>query len=146
MTLQSLREVVGVAERALKVVSGFVVVVGLSGMLVALLTGLNERRREMAILRSVGARPVHIFGLIVGEACALTVVGILTGITLLYAGLWIARPILLAKMGLAIAIGGVSGYELVLIATVCGAGAAIEMIPGYLSYRQLIADGMFVKQ
>ncbi|MGK7908018.1 MAG: FtsX-like permease family protein [Synechococcus sp.] len=93
------------------VVSGFVVLVGLSGMLVALLTGFNERRREMAILRSVGARPVHIFGLIVGEACVLTVVGILTGITLLYAGLWIARPILLAKMGLAIAIGGFSGIR-----------------------------------
>ncbi|MEL7476915.1 MAG: ABC transporter permease, partial [Cyanobacteria bacterium J06555_12] len=43
VTLQSLWEVIGVAERALTVVSGFVVVVGLSGMLVALLTSLNER-------------------------------------------------------------------------------------------------------
>jgi putative ABC transport system permease protein len=32
----------------------------LIGMLTAIFTSLNERRREMAILRSVGARPWHI--------------------------------------------------------------------------------------
>ena len=146
VTLQSLWDVVGVAERALSVVSGFVVVVGLSGMLVALLTSLNERRREMAILRSVGARPMHIFGLIVGEACVLTFVGITTGMVLLYGGLWIAQPIVLARFGLAIAIGALSRYELVLIAAVWGAGTAIGMVPGYLSYRQSLVDGMSVKQ
>ena len=55
------RDLIGVAEKALFAVSGFVVIVGLSGMLIALMTSLNERRREMAILRSVGARPVHVF-------------------------------------------------------------------------------------
>ena len=147
VTLQSLWEVIGVAERALSVVSGFVVVVGLSGMLVALLTSLNERRREMAILRSVGARPVHIFALIVGEAGALTIVGVFTGIVLLYCGLWIAQPLLLvARFGLAIAIGALSRYELILIAAVFSAGTAIGMVPGYLSYRQSLVDGMSVKQ
>ena len=146
VTLQSLWEVIGVAERALTVVSGFVVVVGLSGMLVALLTSLNERRREMAILRSVGARPVHIFGLIVGEACALTLAGVATGILLLYGGLWIAQPIVLSRYGLAIAIGALSSYELTLIAAVCFAGTAIGMVPGYLSYRYSLVDGMSIKQ
>ncbi|MGK7912790.1 MAG: ABC transporter permease [Synechococcus sp.] len=146
VTLQSLWQVIGVAERALTVVSGFVVVVGLSGMLVALLTSLNERRREMAILRSVGARPVHIFGLIVGEACALTLAGVATGILLLYGGLWIAQPIVLSRFGLAIAIGALSSYELVLIAAICSAGTAIGMVPGYLSYRYSLVDGMSIKQ
>ena len=56
-TLLEVWQVVGVAERALFAVSVLVVVVGLAGMLVALLTSLSERRREMAVLRSVGARP-----------------------------------------------------------------------------------------
>ncbi|MGK7907945.1 MAG: ABC transporter permease [Synechococcus sp.] len=146
VTLQSLWEVIGVAERALSVVSGFVVMVGLSGMLVALLTSLNERRREMAILRSVGARPIHVFALIVGEAGALTIVGVFAGVVLLYCGLWIAQPLLLTRFGLAIAIGALSRYELVLIAAVCTAGTAIGMVPGYLSYRQSLVDGMSVRQ
>ncbi|MCG8507768.1 MAG: ABC transporter permease, partial [Rhodospirillales bacterium] len=64
VALQELWDLIGVAENALFAVSGFVVVVGLSGMLIALMTSLNERRREMAILRSVGARPLHVFSLI----------------------------------------------------------------------------------
>jgi putative ABC transport system permease protein len=82
VALQELWSLIGVAEKALLAVSGFVVVVGLSGMLIALMTSLNERRREMAILRSVGARPLHVFSLIVGESALLTLTGVTIGIKL----------------------------------------------------------------
>jgi putative ABC transport system permease protein len=65
VALQELWDLIGVAEKALLAVSAFVVVVGLSGMLIALMTILSERRREMAILRSVGACPFHIFSLFI---------------------------------------------------------------------------------
>ena len=87
VTLQEVWEITGAAERTLFAVSALVVVVGLAGMLVALLTSLSERRREMAILRSVGARPAHVFALILGEAAFLTVLGIVLGAIALYAGL-----------------------------------------------------------
>ena len=79
-TLQEVWELVGAAEKTLRAVSGLVVIVGLVGMLVALLTSLSERRREMAVLRSVGARPLHVFGLILGEAALLTLAGIALGL------------------------------------------------------------------
>ena len=82
-TLQEVWEIVGAAEKTLLAVSALVVVVGLGGMLVALLTSLSERRREMAILRSVGARPMHVFGLILGEAAFLTLSGIALGVAAL---------------------------------------------------------------
>ncbi|MES9994101.1 MAG: ABC transporter permease, partial [Candidatus Thiodiazotropha sp.] len=72
VALSQLWNLIGIAEKALLIVSAFVVVVGLFGMLTALLMSLNERRREMAILRSVGARPGHVFALIMGEAGFLT--------------------------------------------------------------------------
>ena len=68
VALQELWSLMGTAEQALFVVSLFVVLTGLIGMLTAILTSLNERRREMAILRSVGARPWHIASLLVLEA------------------------------------------------------------------------------
>jgi putative ABC transport system permease protein len=86
LALQEIWEITGAAERALFAVSALVAVVGLAGMLVALLTWLNERRLEMAILRSVGARPVHVFALIMGEAILLTAAGIALGATTLYIG------------------------------------------------------------
>ena len=65
VALQELWAMISIAEQMLLVISSFVVATGLFGMLTVLLTSLNERRREMAILRAVGARPWHIFLLLV---------------------------------------------------------------------------------
>ena len=143
--LQELWDLIGVAEKALLAVSGFVVVVGLSGMLIALMTSLNERRREMAILRSVGARPLHVFSLIVGESAMLTFVGVIAGVALLYGLLAVSQPLIMNRYGLFIAIGGLSAYELILMGVVCLAGCLIGTIPGYQIYRYSLADGMTIR-
>jgi putative ABC transport system permease protein len=145
VALQELWDLIGVAEKALLAVSGFVVVVGLSGMLIALMTSLNERRREMAILRSVGARPLHVFSLIVGESAMLTVAGVTAGVGLLYVLLVVSQPLILSKFGLFITIGGLSHYELILMGIVCLAGLLIGMIPGYRIYCYSLADGMTIR-
>jgi putative ABC transport system permease protein len=145
VALQELWDLIGVAEKALITVSGFVVVVGMSGMLIALMTSLNERRREMAILRSVGARPLHVFTLIVGESAMLTLAGVLTGVCLLYGLLIVSQQIILSKTGIFIAIGGLSAYEVLLIVMVCMAGIIIGVIPGYRIYRYSLADGMTIR-
>ena len=98
-TLEEVWDIVGAAEKTLLAVSALVVVVGLAGMLVALLTSLSERRREMAILRSVGARPMHIFGLILGEAAFLTLAGIAVGLAILYIGLLGGQRWLESRLG-----------------------------------------------
>ena len=82
VALLELWSVMGIAEQALLAVSAFVVVAGLIGMLTTILSSLNERRREMAILRSVGARPGHVFGLLIAEAGALAIAGALAGIVI----------------------------------------------------------------
>jgi putative ABC transport system permease protein len=145
VALAELWELIGVAEKALLVVSGFVVVVGLSGMLIALMTSLNERRREMAILRSVGARPVDVFALIVGESAMLTISGVAAGVAMLYGLLLVGQPLMLSTFGLFIAIGGLSMYELTLIGIVCLAGLLTGIIPGYQTYRYSLADGMTIR-
>jgi putative ABC transport system permease protein len=143
--LSQLWQLIGLAENALLLVSGFVVVVGLFGLLTALLTGLNERRREMAILRSVGARPLHIFSLIIGEAGFLTLLGALLGVTLLYALLLLGQPLIEARFGLFIAVGGISAYEGMLLGVVIGAGFIIGGIPSYRAYRLSLADGLSLR-
>jgi putative ABC transport system permease protein len=143
--LQQLWEIVGVVERALMAVSALVVLVGLTGMMVALMTSINERRREMAILRAVGARPGHVMGLIVGEAALVSVLGVGLGFVLLYAVLLIARPIIATRMGLFISIGLPSLYELGLGAVVVVAGLVIGLVPAYRGYRYSLTDGLTVR-
>ena len=77
--LLELWEIVGVAENVLRGMSWCVIIVVLVGMLTVLWSGLEERRHEMAVLRAVGARPRHIFLLIIGEAFLLTLGGVMVG-------------------------------------------------------------------
>ena len=145
VALSQLWNLIGVAENALLIVSAFVVVVGLFGMLTALLTSLNERRREMAILRSVGARPGHVFALIMGEAGFLTLLGTLLGMALLYLSLILGRPIIESRFGIFVPIGGPTSYEWLLLGAVITAGFLVGSIPGYRAYRLSLADGLSVR-
>ncbi len=144
-TLQEVWALVGVAEQALRAVSIMAVVVGLAGMLVALLTGIAERRREMAILRSVGARPSQVFALVAGEAAALTLTGVIVGAVVLHVALPLARPWLASRIGLVV--GGVwpSVLEWQLMALVFVAGSLVGILPAWRLYRHSVADGLSVR-
>ncbi|MDQ5909554.1 MAG: putative transport system permease protein [Pseudomonadota bacterium] len=145
LTLQQLWDMLGVAENALLVVSGLVVLVGLTVMLTALLTGLNERRREMAILRAVGARPGQIFTLMLGESLALTLCGAALGVLLLQGGLLWAGPILEGRLGLTIAGWPPSNYEWRLLMAVLGCGLLAGLLPAWRAYSYSLADGMTLR-
>ena len=145
VALQELWQLMGTAETALTAVSLFVLLAGLLGMTTMLLASLNERRREMAILRSVGARPRHIFGLLASEAVLLTLVGTILGLALLYAALLIAQPIVDTRFGLYLTIGAPTGRDFGILSVVLCAGFLAGVLPAYRAYRQSLADGLIVQ-
>ncbi len=145
VALQELWSLMGTAEQALFVVSLFVVLTGLIGMLTAILTSLNERRREMAILRSVGARPWHIAGLLVIEAFALALAGAALGLTLLYVGIAVAQAPLQQFYGLYLPFGWPSGYEWRLLGAILLAAVLMGAVPAWRAYRQSLADGLSIR-
>ncbi|MBA4709248.1 ABC transporter permease [Aquitalea aquatica] len=145
VALSELWQLMKVAEQALLIVSVFVMVIGLLGMLTALLTGLDERRREMAILRSVGARAWQIFLLVMGETLWLVSIGILLGMSLLYLALLIARPILRETYSLNISLYWPTRSECGLLLATLLAGAVIGAIPAWRAYRMSLNDGLSQK-
>lgn len=145
VALQQLWALVGVAENALRAVSALVVLVGLAGMVTALMTTLGERRREMAILRALGARPRLVFGLLALEASILTLVGLLVGIALAYLAVAAAQGIALDRLGLALPVRWPSPVEWGFLGTVLVAGFAAGSLPAFLAYRRALADGLTVR-
>ncbi len=145
LTLQQLWDLLGVAENILLAVSGMVVLVGLTVMLTALLTGLNERRREMAILRAVGARPRQIFSLVLGESLALALCGATLGVLLLQGGLLLAGPLLETRLGLSIAGWPPSPHEWILLIAVLGSSLVAGLFPAWQAYRYSLTDGMTIR-
>ena len=145
VALQELWAIVGVAETALLGVSAMVVVTALIGMMATIFSSLNERRREMAIFRAMGARPATIMGLLVLEAVLTAAVGALLGVLLLYIGLIVAQPMIDSAFGLWLPIEAPSLRELWVLLGVVIAGAIVSMVPAVRAYRLSLADGMMVR-
>ena len=145
VALQELWAIVGVAETALLGVSVMVVVTALIGMMATIFSSLNERRREMAILRAMGARPTTIMGLLIVEAVVTAIAGALLGVLLLYAGLIVAQPLIDTAFGLWLPIDAPSLREGLVVLGVVAAGAIVSLVPAVRAYRLSVADGMMVR-
>jgi putative ABC transport system permease protein len=145
VALDQLWQLVGVADTALMIVAAFVVIAGLLGMLTAILTSLNERRREMAILRSVGARPAHVFGLLMFEAGILAATGAVAGTALMYLGLLAARPLLEQRYGVFIPAQPLSETEALILGVVIVAALLTGSFPAWRAYRNSVSDGLLVR-
>ena len=145
VALKQLWDLVAIADRALMIVAAFVVFAGLLGMLTTILVSLNERRREMAILRSVGAAPRHIFTLMVAEAGILASAGVLAGIAITYALLAAARPMLVARFGIFVPLGGLTVPDGIMLAGIVGAALAMGLLPAWRAYRNTLVDGLTIR-
>lgn len=145
VALAELWQALGLFETVLRLITGFVVVAGLLGLLTVLLATLNERRREMAILRAVGASPWHVFVLFVLESFVLVGAGCLLGISLIYAVLLLARPWVMAQYGFHLSWWLPDSTELLLLAAISGLGLLFSLIPGAIAYRRSLQDGLTVR-
>jgi putative ABC transport system permease protein len=142
VALAELWQGIGNAEIGLKVVAGFTVLIGLIGMLVALYSSLEARRREMAILRAVGAGPRTIVSLLVLESGLLSVLGSALGIVMVYVSILLAQGTVEQRLGLYIPIRPLGVTEWTYVAVVVGAGFLVGFVPALKAYRSSLVDGL----
>jgi putative ABC transport system permease protein len=145
VALQELWGLVGTAESALAAVSAMVVATALLGMVTMILTTLNERRRELAILRSVGATPATVLSLLAAEGGLLTLAGVIVGVIALYAALYLARPLIDETYGLSLPINPPRADEWIKLGLIVAAGFVAGLLPAARAYRLSLADGMTVR-
>jgi len=142
VALNELWSIVGVVENTLLLVAGMIVVIGLSGMIVAVWAGLNERRRELAILRSVGASPVDVIVLLALEGLLLTALGVTLGYALLTVLSLAAAPWMQARFGVVLPAWPGGRDELALVGMVFAAGLLAALLPALRACRLSLADGL----
>lgn len=142
VALQELWNLVSVAEKALLIVSVCVVIAGLVNLVSVLLAGLNERRREMAVLRSAGARPAHVFMLLCIESAALTLGGIIAGLGLHYLLTGLGAVFLQQQYGLSIALALPDKSDLKILLAIAIAGLFAGSLPALQAYRKSLSDGL----
>ena len=145
VVLQRLWELVAVAELALFAVSGLVVLAGLVGMLTMLLASVGERRREMAVLRAVGAGRGLVFALLVTEAAVLAGCAAVVGVAAVHVAIHLASDALLERFSLALAGQWPTLFEVAVVGAVALTGALAAVLPAWRLYRFSLADGLSVR-
>ncbi|MFT5708052.1 MAG: putative ABC transport system permease protein [Oceanospirillaceae bacterium] len=145
IALQELWSIMSIAEQALFVVTVFVVIAGMLGMLSTLLISLQSRRREIAILRALGARATYIVALILTETVFLTGIGIIVGAALLYLLIGVFAPFVRSQYGLSLELSMFSNSELYMLLYVQLIAMIVGVIPAMSVYRQSLTDGITVR-
>ncbi len=142
VALDELWAVVGPGEQALLAISGLVAVVSLASLVAVVLAGLNERRRELAVLRAVGAGPRHVLWLLALEGALVTLAGALLGAVAAAAAVLLAGPWLQQHFGITLLPAAPTWQQWGLFGAVLVAGMLASLVPGWRAYRLSLADGL----
>ena len=145
LSLQEMWETVGYVEQILFLVSLCVLIVGALSILISLYTSINERRREMAILRSLGASSRHIFMLLIYESSFLVFMGCLIGVISMYGVLFFVRPWLESNFSVYLPIEALSLTEWTYLGLIFLAGTLAGLIPAIKAYMNSLQDGLTIK-
>ena len=142
VALNQLWRLLDIVTRTLQALSALVLVLSLCNLVTALLASLEQRQRELAILRAVGARPLDLLFLLVQEGMLLTVGGALLGYLLLTVGSLLAAPLLLNQWGIVWPVTRFAADELWLLALVAVAGPITALWPAWRASQRALADGL----
>jgi putative ABC transport system permease protein len=145
VALNELWDGLSYAETALSLIAAFVVVVGLLGMLISLFQSLNERRREMAIFRTIGASPLTVGALLTVESFSLSLVGTTLGAGLCYGVAALLQPWIENSFGLHIGISGFNALQWIYCAATVALGSLLGVLPGIRAYRNALHDGLSLR-
>ena len=134
VALSELWQMISVLERTLRLVSVLVFVAALLGLSAMLLASIRERKKEIQLLRVIGAPPGFLFLLIEIEALLISVLSIALGGGSLSFGLWLAQDALLARYGLPISAHIMSPQSSYMMLAVLVATFLVAAIPAYRAF------------
>jgi putative ABC transport system permease protein len=133
---------IGWVNNILTLVAYLVVVVAAGSILASIYNTMNERKREFAILRSLGARRCTVFTAIVLESAAIAAMGTLFGYLVYAATMSVAAVIIREQTGVVL---DVLRFQWVLVVTpvvMVILGALVGIIPALKAYSTDVAANL----
>jgi putative ABC transport system permease protein len=124
------------------VLTTLIIIVSGVGIFVSIYNSMSDRRREIAILRALGAQRSKVFSVILLESLILCVGGGLLGLALGHGLVLIAAPIVEARSGLLINPLAFEATELWLIPAMIAMATLVGFLPGLTAYRTDVAAAL----
>jgi putative ABC transport system permease protein len=129
-------------ERVLGFICSLVVIVGTASILTSIYNSMNERRREIAVLRALGARRTTVSGAIVLESAVIAALGMLLGFVIYALIAAVATGAIRAQTG--VVLDALRWHWIMLVAPlgVMAVAALLGVVPAIKAYRTDVADGL----
>ncbi|MFZ9090243.1 MAG: ABC transporter permease [Planctomycetaceae bacterium] len=134
--------VIGNVQKALVVMTGLIILVSGVSIFVSIYNSMSDRRREIAVMRSLGAGRHHVFGIILAESALLCTGGAAMGWLTGHGVAVLASPWLIRRTGLLISPWTVSPWELTLFPALAVLGILVGFLPAMTAYRTNVADAL----
>ncbi|MFL2682274.1 MAG: ABC transporter permease [Alphaproteobacteria bacterium] len=145
ITLSRLWALTGNVDKAFKIITFFIIIIALLGMIAMTIAGLNGRRREMAILRSVGASPTNIVSLLLVESIIISLISCAIGYILMIIIFSIGKDYLQNNYGIFINSFSIKNYDLQMIISIICAALIATIVPAIQIYKNTLRDGLNVR-
>jgi putative ABC transport system permease protein len=138
-----MRDVLGSIRTVLFGMTVLIILVSAVGIFVSIYNSMSDRRKEIAIMRALGARRQTVFSIILAESVLLCLAGGVLGILLGHGLIYLGDPIIEYRAGILVDPLTVNVWELVLFPVLLVLAALIGFLPGMTAYRTDVADALY---
>ena len=133
---------VGVGVEGMRVFGALLLATAALSVFVALFQALSDRRRELALMRLLGASPARLFALLLGEGLALTAIGVAVGLLLGHAAVELAGRWLGRYGDFTLTGAEFDTIELIAAGVALGLGGLAALVPAWLGARTPLANAL----
>lgn len=133
---------VGNTRKLLLILTALIVVVAGIGIFVSIYNSMSDRKREIAIMRALGASRVTVFSIILGESLLLCLGGGVLGLLMGHGLVVVAAPFIESQAGIMVNPWSFDVMELVLFPILIGMATLVGFLPGLTAYRTDVADSL----
>lgn len=146
ITLTELWQITRTMENTLQLIAALVLLSSLLGLSTLLLSSIRERQREIAVLRTIGARPAFVFWMIELEALLIVLSGILLALIALGIATQSAQMLLAENYGLFITPFSLNPTTLTMLSMIIAGALLLAILPALSAYRVSLHTGLAIKQ
>ena len=137
-----MNDVLGNVKQGLVVLTAMIILVSGVSIFVSIYNSMSDRRREIAIMRALGARRESVFAIVLAESIVLCVGGGVLG-WLFGHGLSVAAaPYVTAQTGLLLDPWAIDSMEFILFPVLLGLAVLVGFLPATTAYRTDVADAL----
>ena len=142
VALDELWQVVKVVENSLMLIGAMVAISALMSVASVLLVSMGSRRKELALLRAMGVRPMALLGFVMLESMWVCIVGLVLGYVACQTLLWLAQDMLRTQWGIMVQPGWPHQESVLSLLALLAVSALASLLPAWRAYRLSLMDGL----